>query len=69
MSLTKDPDGDGLGETVRTKPLKLAGGPSVLASLSTSPWDCFADNNGRKTAVGMKDSRSTFRAWLPSMAS
>ena len=44
----KDPDGDGPAETALTNPLKLAGGPSVLAFINTNPWDSFPDNNGRK---------------------
>ena len=44
----KDPDGDGPAETALTSPLKLAGGPSVLAFINTNPWDSFPDENGRK---------------------
>lgn len=44
----KDPDGDGPAETALTNPLKLAGGPSVLAFINTNPWDSFPDANGKK---------------------
>jgi len=44
----KDPDGDGPAETALTNPLKLAGGPSVLAFINTNPWDSFPDKDGRK---------------------